>query len=230
MFIFAYTVTAHAGKEFSINLDMLFLSPDLNQLDDILIENGFDRPVSSTGGFGLTALWRYNDNIFIELSADMCNDWVSKTSYDMDIFKRFTFLGLVYHGNRFPLNVFEPGLAIGFGSLQLRSPVESYLTPHPPYHIELPSIDPFLEHPTVESKLSKRFGLLDAGVGMSLPILLKKGAKMYDHLLVLRLKTGYIFTFADSDWRMGPVRVSDGPEVSMNSFYFRFQLGYGGSW
>lgn len=230
IFILVCTVTAHAGKEFSINLDMLFLSPNLNQLNDILIENGFDRPVSSTGAFGLTALWRYNDNIFIELSADMSKDWVSRANYDMDIFERFTFLGLVYHGKRFPLNLFQPGLAVGLASLQLRSPVESYLSPHPPYHIELPTIDPFLEHPTVESKLSKRFGLLDAGMGISLPIPLKKDVKMYDHLLVFRLKAGYIFTFADSDWRMGPIKVNEGPDVSMDSFYIRFQLGYGGSW
>ncbi|MEE9553219.1 MAG: hypothetical protein V3W18_02885 [candidate division Zixibacteria bacterium] len=235
LFIVTSCASVQAKKEFSFTLYTAREYHDFEGLNSLFSSRGYnniDKPIYPVG---INVTWKYNDFVSIDLRTDFLRERVFREQIggsidEIEAFGGTTLLGITYLNKRFLRGIIDPGIGIGFGSLQLQTPAPAFHGEPRIYFIRVPLIDSILQSPNLESKLSKRFGLIDLNLSidvLNLPVNLKGSYWSY---IVLKLKLGYTFTFTSSDWRLGPLKVKNGPNVNMNYYYIRFCFGYGGRW
>jgi hypothetical protein len=227
----SHSPTATAAKEFSLTFFADRNYADFHDLNEVLANSGYDRLPENINQFGISVTWRFNKNVVVVLDNSAYSDFLSDQADNpiIDVFSRSTLFGVYFEDERFPFNIIEPGFGVGFGSFQLQIPSDGPPHPSQPY-LGFTPFDSLMGNPIVESKLSRRFALLDLSLGTEITVGTREYEHLYSHKLVLRLKMGYIRSLASSSWRLGPLDIGDNPTIRMNYFYIRFQWGYGGRW
>jgi hypothetical protein len=226
------------NREFSVFFEMGSANYDDGKINERIINNGYEKDFEGTPIAGIGTRWKCSDRLSIVIYHNIFDigSWDDlRTDSDyysaIESFGRNTVIGFEYQFEEFPMNLIRPGLGIGFGSVQLQNPPKASGYSFPFYFRNLMNLDSLLINPSDESKLSKRLGLLDLSLATDLKLILSdKERDKHVHYIGFGFKAGYIFTFITSDWRMGPLKVRNGPDIDLQYFYIKMRWIYGGRW